>query len=82
MARKATPKEPDPLHIEGVPTVAGLAKQGRHLAYIRPDGKWHVTTAGHAVIGAALKAKAMAAIERGEHEWHRPPSSGQERNHS
>lgn len=81
MPRKAAPKEPDLLHIEGVPTVAGLAKQGRHLAYKLPDGKWHVTPAGHAVMGAALKAKALAAIERGENEWKRPPSSGQERNH-
>ena len=78
---KAKSKEPEILEIEGVPTVAGLAKLGRQLAYIRPDGKYHVTDEGHARMQAALKANAQERILNGEGDWEQPPSSGKERTH-
>lgn len=65
--------------IDGVPTVEGLARESRALAYLRPDGKYHVTDAGHAVMQAALKANAQERILRGEGGWTQPPSSGKER---
>lgn len=68
-----------PSEIDGVPTVAGLARKSRDLAYLRPDGKYHVTDAGHAAMNAAMKANAQAAILRGDTEWRQPPSSGKER---
>ena len=74
MAKKQP--EESPSSIDGVPTVAGLARRGRHLAYIRPDGRWHVTTEGHAVMQAALKANAQEAILNGEGDWVRPPNAG------
>ena len=77
--RKAA--EVKPLSIGGAPTVAGLAKQGRHLAYLLPDGRYHVTAEGHKVIGAALRANAQERIMRGEGEWRRPPSSGKVQGH-
>lgn len=40
---KAKKQEPDVMEIDGVPTAAGLARRGRNLAYIRPDGKYHIT---------------------------------------
>ncbi len=76
---KAKSKEPEILEIDGVPTVAGLAKMGRHLAYISPDGKYHVTAEGHAEIGKALKANAEWNIACGMGDWVQPPSSGKER---
>lgn len=74
MAKRAA--EESPSSIDGVPTVAGLARKSRDLAYLRPDGRYHVTDAGHAAMGAALKANSQEAILRGETEWRRPPSSG------
>lgn len=78
MAKKKAAEEA-PSFIEGVPTVAGLVRQGRHLAYVRADGRYHVTAEGHALMGAALNANAQERILRGESEWVRPPSSGTER---
>lgn len=71
---KTIVEETHPLEIDGIPTAWGLTKQGRHLAYTVPRGI-HITAEGHAVIGAALKAKAEEAIARGEHIWVRPPSA-------
>ena len=76
---KAKKPEPDVMEIDGVPTAAGLARRGRNLAYIRPDGKYHITPEGNAVIGAALKANAQERILRGDGDWKQPPSSGQRR---
>lgn len=78
MAKKATAQD-GPYEIDGVLTAAGLARQGRHLAYLRPDGKYHVTTEGHAAMQAALKANAQERIMRGDGLWAQPPSSGKER---
>ncbi len=78
MAKKATVQD-GPSEIDGVPTVAGLARQGRHLAYLQPDGKYHVTAEGHAAMQAALEANAQERIRRGDGEWTQPPSSGKER---
>lgn len=78
MAAKAAPEDVV-YEIDGVPTVAGLARESRDLAYIRPDGKWHVTPAGHAAMQAALEANAQERILRGEGDWAQPPSSGKER---
>lgn len=78
MAKKATVQD-EPSEIDGVPTVAGLARQGRHLAYLQPNGKYHVTTEGHAAMQAALKANAQERIMRGDGLWAQPPSSGKER---
>ena len=75
MTKKAAAQD-GPFEIDGVPTVAGLARQGRHLAYLRPDGKYHVTAEGHAAMQAALKANAQERIMRGDGLWTRPPSSG------
>lgn len=75
MAKKATVQD-GPSSIDGVPTVAGLARQGRHLAYLQPNGKYHVTAEGHAAMQAALKANAQERIMRGDGLWTRPPSSG------
>ena len=75
MARSSKAKEPPRLEIDGVPTAAGLASRGRHLAYVLPDGKYHITDAGHAALGEALRDKGRAIT----HEWIRPPSSGKER---
>lgn len=70
------PSEPEkPLHIDGVPTIAGLAKMGRHLAYARPDGRWQVTDAGHALMGKKLSDNAIDRLMRGEGDWVQPPSS-------
>ena len=77
MAKKQS--EESPSSIDGVPTVAGLAKMGRHLAYISPDGKYHVAAEGHAEIGKALKANAEWNIACGMGDWVQPPSSGKER---
>lgn len=77
MAKKQA--EESPSSIDGVPTVAGLARQGRHLAYLQPNGKYHVTAEGHAAMQAALKANAQERIMRGDGEWTQPPSSGKER---
>ena len=74
MAKKQA--EESPSSIDGVPTVAGLARQGRHLAYLQLDGKYHVTAEGHAAMQAALKANAQERIMRGDGLWTRPPSSG------
>lgn len=79
MPKKAEPKEPEILEIDGVPTVAGLAKTGRHLAHIRPDGRWHVTAEGHAVMNAAMQWNAELRVAAGEGNWVQPPSSGKER---
>ena len=76
---KAKSKEPEILEIDGVPTVAGLAKLGRHLAYVRPDGRYHVTDEGHAVMNKAMRANAEWAVALGVGDWERPPSSGSER---
>lgn len=77
MARKK--QEPSVMEVGGVPTAAGLARQGRHLAHILPDGRYHITQEGHNVIGAALRANAQERIMRGDGEWRRPPSSGERR---
>ena len=77
MAKKQL--EESPSSIDGVPTVAGLARKSRSLAYIRPDGRYHVTDAGHAEMQRALKQNAQEAILNGEGVWIRPPSSGKER---
>lgn len=77
MAKKQP--EESPSSIDGVPTVAGLARKSRSLAYIRPDGRYHVTDAGHAEMQRALKQNAQEAILNGEGVWIRPPSSGKER---
>ena len=78
MASKAATND-GPSEIDGVPTVAGLARQGRHLAYLRPDGKYHVTQEGHAAMQAELEANAQERILRGDGDWVQPPSSGKER---
>lgn len=75
MAKKAAAQD-GPSSIDGVPIAAGLARQGRHLAYLQPDGKYHVTMEGHAAMQAALKANAQERIMRGDGLWTRPPSSG------
>ena len=79
MAKKSTKKEPVVMSISDVPTAAGLAARGRDLASMRPDGRYHITAAGHAELGAALKANAQERILRGDDVWVRPPSSGKER---
>lgn len=76
---KAKSKEPEILEINGVPTVAGLARQSRGLAFIRPDGKYHVTPEGHALLGEAQRKKAAERIARGDGDWIQPPSSGKRR---
>ena len=78
MAR-AKSKEPEILEIDGVPTVAGLARKSRSLAYVTADGKYHVTDKGHAAMQVALKANAQERILNGEGVWVQPPSSGKER---
>lgn len=76
-----------------VPTCAELAKMGPNLCYevLRTSGSgrkkrtekfWHVTDAGHTLLGQIMRANAAEAVARGDGEWTRPPSSGQERNHS
>ena len=66
-SRRPTPKpvETHPLQIDGVTTVAGLAKESRSLAYIRPDGKYQVTDAGHKRLGRELRALAQYNLENG-----------------
>ena len=76
---KAKSKEPEILEIDGVPTVAGLARKSRSLAYVTADGKYHVTEEGHAEMGKALEANAEWNIACGMGEWVQPPSSGKER---
>jgi hypothetical protein len=69
-----TPPEP-------VPTVADLVAMGKDFAFATDwtaDGKaskWHITDKGHALIGAAMRQRALAAIARGEGNWHQPPST-------
>jgi hypothetical protein len=63
-----------------VPTVVELAAQGRHLAYLVTGSKkgevsrYHVTAEGHALMGAAMRENAEAAIASGETAWVQPPS--------
>lgn len=73
MAR-AKKQDPEILEIGGVPTVAGLARQGRHLAYVLPDGRYHITAQGHALLGDAMRANAQQAILEGKGRWRQPPS--------
>jgi hypothetical protein len=63
-----------------VPTVRELAERNDGSAVATKwdaDGKataWRVFDKGHAVMGAAMRENALAAIARGEGNWTRPPS--------
>lgn len=74
---------------EHVPTVVELAEMGEEFVVATDwvnDGtakrpkwratRWHVTPAGHAMMGAVMQRNALAAIAHGDGEWHQPPSSG------
>lgn len=66
--RKKWKPEPEKiLEIDGVPTVAGLAKMGREFAYPTDRGH-HITEAGHRLMQEALSRNARESIE-GNH-WH------------
>lgn len=78
MARKAwKPESEVPHEIDGTPTVAGLMAMGRDYARMQGNGI-HITDKGNALLNAAHKRKALAAIDRGEGNWTRPKSSGRE----
>lgn len=63
-----------------VPTVAELYAMGRHLAYPASytakgePSTWHITPAGHAVMGDAMRENALEAIASGAADWVQPPS--------
>jgi hypothetical protein len=74
--------------MQPVPTTAELYARGREYAYplrfVPGERKgdppkptlWHITEAGHKLLGEIMAANAAEAIAAGASTWTRPPSSG------
>lgn len=64
---------------EPVPSVADLITLGlAHADRATPKGgmsRVHVSDEGHALMGAAMRRNAEAALARGEGDWRQPPST-------